>query len=162
MSKAVIITLLLAISVICSPYILRFFERIYLYTFELGWLRGEKTKEELVAKYIEGLKMKDIQIIERLLPKTHKAGKEIREKIEMFKEADFSKAEISFEPNGHLFLVRIKNIKLKSGEIVSDEISIQTDCQVYPGIECKKWYLVMGTTEKKSRLLPPVIELEKE
>lgn len=150
MSKIVVITLILAMVVICSPYILRFFERIYLYTFEFGWLRGKKTKEELIAKYIEGLKMKDIQMIARLLPKTYEVNKQMRERIEMFKEVDFSKVEISFEPDGHVFSVRIKNIGLKSGEIVSDEISITADCQQYPGLGCKKWYLMMGTTKKKS------------
>lgn len=158
MSKTIIITLILAILVICSPYILRIFEQIYLYTFEFGWLRGEKTKEELVVKYIEGLKTGSGQTIEKLLPKTHEIDKEIQKKIEMFQEADFSEVEISFEPTGHLTLSKIKNIRLRSGEIVSEEIFITADCQQYPGIECKKWYLMVGTEKKKSQIPFPVSE----
>lgn len=145
MSRIVIITLILAILAIGSPYILKFFERIYFSTFEVGWLRGEKTKEKLVAKYVEGLKMGNSEIIERLVPKTHEANTEIRKKIEMFKNSDFSKAEINFESDGHLVRVKIKNIRLKSGEIASDEFWIQADCHKYPGIECKKWHLVIGS-----------------
>ncbi|MDI6883486.1 MAG: hypothetical protein QMC93_03470 [Patescibacteria group bacterium] len=161
MNKIVIITLILTILVICFPYILSFSERIYLYTFELGWLRGEKTKEELVAKYLEGLRVGNSQIIERLLPKTHEASKEIREKIERFKESDFSKIKISFETDGHLDWVKIKNIRLKSGEITSDEIWIKADCHQYPGIECKKWYLVMGIAKGRFRPIPLGMELER-
>lgn len=165
MSKAVIITLILAILVICLPYILSFFEQIYIYTFELGWFKGEKTKEELVVKYLEGLRTGNSQIIERLVPKSHEATKEIREKIEMFKESDFSKTEISFEKDGHLVWVKIENIRLKSGKIASDEIWIKADCHQYPGIECKKWYLVMGIAKGRFRPIPlglPIIGLERE
>jgi len=128
----------------------------------LGWTRGEKTKEGLVAKYIEGLETKDIKIIERLVPKTYEATEEIQEKIEMFKESDFGKAEISFEQDGHLFMAEIKNIRLKSGEVISDEIFIESDCHQYPGIiKCKKWYLIMGRVKEKHRV-PPIIELKKD
>lgn len=146
---------------LCSTYILDFFERIYLYTFELGWLRGEKTKEELVAKYIKGLKTGDIRMIERLVPKTHEASKEIQEKIEMFKESNFSKVEVNFEADGHLVLVKIKNIRFKNGEIASDEIWIGADCHQYPGTKCKKWYLVIGTIKEKFRPIPHGMELER-
>jgi len=161
MSKIVIITLILVILVICSPYILRFFEKIYLHTFELGWLRGEKTKEEIVAKYIEGLKTGNIQTIEKLVPKTHEADKAIREKIEKFKEADFSEIEIYYGKEPSTFTIEIKNIRLKSGEVISDEISTERDCHQYPGIECKKWYLIIGTIKEKFRPIPSGMELER-
>jgi|GEM_PF-2984159 len=148
MSKIIVITLILAVLIICSPFILRFFERIYCYTLELGLLRGEKTKEEVVKKYIEGLKTDNSQIIERLIPKTHRADKEIAEKIETFQGADFSKIEIYYQETPFPVQAKIKNIKLKSGEITSDEIWVEQDCYLYPGtVECKKWYLIMGTVK---------------
>jgi len=116
MSKIVIGTLILAILIICSPFILRFFEKMYCYTFELGWLRGEKTKEEVVKKYMEGLKTGNSQTIERLIPKTHEADKEIREKIEKFQGADFSKVEIYYKETPFPAQAEIKNIKLENGE----------------------------------------------
>lgn len=148
MSKIIIIALILVILAISSPSILRFSERIYLSIFEFGWLKGEETKEKLVAKYLEGLEMGNSKIIERLVPKTYEANKEIREKLEMFKDSNFSKAEINFEEDGHLVQVKIKNIRLKSGEIASDQFWIQADCHKYPGKECKKWYLMMGKAKE--------------
>jgi len=59
----------------------------------------------------------------------------------MFRYSDFSNAEISFKPSGHLTLVKIKNISLKSGEIIFDEIGITADCHQYPGRECKNGIL---------------------
>jgi len=162
MSKIVIITLALAILFFCSTYILDFFYGLYLHTFELGWLRGEKTKEEVVTKYIEGLKARNGQIIERLVPKTHEATREIREKIERFKESDFSKIEIYYGEEPSPLNVKIKNIRLKSEEITSDEIFIERDCHQYTGIiECKKWYLLIGTVKEKFRSIPSVMELER-
>lgn len=160
MSKIVIITLILAVLFLFSTYIIDFFYKLYLYTFEFGWLRGEKTKEKIAAKYVEGLKTENSQIIEKLIPKTHEATKEIQDKIEIFKESDFSEVEISFEPDGHLTRVKIKNIRLKNGEIISEEIWIQGDCQEFPGMKCKKWYLVMGTAKEKFQPDLPVIKLE--
>lgn len=145
----------------CFLYILGFFERVDVYTFELGWLRGEKTKEEIVVKYIEGLKTENIQTIEKLVPKTHEVDKIIREKIEKFKEADFSEIEIYYGKKPSTFTVEIKNIRLKSGEVISDEISMERDCYQYPGIKCKKWYLLIGTIKEKFRPIPPGMELER-
>ncbi|PIU42527.1 MAG: hypothetical protein COS98_02495 [Parcubacteria group bacterium CG07_land_8_20_14_0_80_35_11] len=161
MSKIVIGTLILAILIICSPFILRFFEKMYCYTFELGWLRGEKTKEEVVKKYMEGLKTGNSQTIERLIPKTHEADKEIREKIEKFQGADFSKVEIYYKETPFPAQAEIKNIKLENGETASDEISITRDCSLYPAIlECKKWYLIMGTVKEGYGAVPEVPELK--
>ena len=161
MSKIVIGTLILAILIICSPFILRFFEKMYCYTFELGWLRGEKTKEEVAKKYIEGLKVGNSQAIERLIPKSHGADKEIREKIEKSQGADFSKVEIYYKEEPFPVQAEIKNIKLKSGEITSDEIWIEQDCYQYPGtVECKKWYLIMGTVKEGYGPVPEIPELK--
>lgn len=148
MSKIVISILILAILIICSPFILKFFEKMYCYTFELGWLRGEKTKEEVVKKYIEGLKAGNSQTIGRLIPKNHEADKEIGEKIEKFQGANFSKVKIYYKEEPFPVKAEIKNIKLKNGEMTSDEIWIEQDCYQYPGtVECKKWYLIMGTVK---------------
>jgi len=162
MSKVIIITLILAIMLVfCFLYILGFFERIQVYTFELGWLRGEKTKERVVEKYLEGLKTGNGQIIERLVPKTHEAVKAIQGKIEKLKGANFSEIEIYYGEEPSSLTVKIKNIRLKSGEVISDEIFIERDCHQYPGMECKKWYLLIGTVKEKFRPIPPGMELER-
>ncbi|MBU2579049.1 hypothetical protein KKA09_02950 [Patescibacteria group bacterium] len=163
MSKIVIITLILAILVICSPFILNFFERIHIYTFRLGWLRGEETKEKLIEKYIEGLKTGNNQIIEKLVPKSHETTKAIQEKIEKFSKANFDNIEIYYGGKPQPLEIDIKNIRLKNEEVVSDEIWIEKDCHQYPGIlECKKWYLITGTIKEKYQPIPPVIKLERD
>lgn len=129
---------------LCSTFIIDFFYGLYIHTFELGWFRGEETKEKVVAKYIEGLKTGNSQIIKRLVSKSHNADKAIQDKIEKFKEADFSEIKIYFGREPPPLDIEIKDIKLKSGEVVSDKISIEDDCHQYqyPGvIKCKKWYL---------------------
>lgn len=156
MSKIIIITLILATLFLCSSFLFQFFDEIYFNAFDLGWSRGEKTKEEIVVKYIEGLKTENSQDIERLVPKTHQANKVIQDKIEKFKEADFSRIEIHYkEEKPSIFQVKTKNIKLKNGKIVSDEIWIERNCSLSPGIiKCKKWYLIVGKIKEKYHPIP--------
>ena len=156
MSKIIIITLILATLFLCFPFLFQFFDEIYFNTFDLGWSRGEKIKEEIVVKYIEGLKTGNSQEIKRLIPRTHKADKAIQEKIEKFKGADFSRIEIHYkEEKPSIFQVKTKNIKLKNGEIISDEIWIERNCNLSPGIiKCKKWYLIMGILKEKYHPIP--------
>ncbi len=160
MKKIIIIILVLVILVIYSPNIFGFFESAYIHTFNLGWLRGENTKEEVVNKYIEGLKTGNSHKIERLVPKTHKSAESIKEKIKKFKGANFYQIEIYYgnEPP-QPFQVEIKNIKLKNGKIASDNIWIEEDCFQYPSVlGCEKWYLIMGTLKENYKPVPSSVK----
>lgn len=158
MSKIIIITLILAILFLCFPFLFQFFDEIYINAFDLGWLRGEETKEEIVVKYIEGLKTENSKEIKRLVPRSYDADKAIQDKIEKFEEADFSQIEIFYnrEEKPFSFQVEIKNIKLKSGEKISDKICVQKDCRQSHIVvtKCNKSYLIMGKIKEKYNPIP--------
>jgi hypothetical protein len=126
--------------------------------FDLGIFRGAESKKKIIEKYIKGVQEGNFKMIERLVPRSYKAGDVIFEKIKKFQSADFGQSRISYNEQFLPMKVIIQDIKLQNGQEISDEIYIEKDCQLYPDIlNCKKWYLLIGKWEGQHSVFPQVL-----